>query len=74
MVGKDGLTEGVIGALDQALTDHELVKVKLLRYCPLEKEAAGDALAAASGAAVVQRVGRVVTLFRPRPEPPAEGE
>lgn len=28
MVGKSGLTESVISALDSALTDHELVKVR----------------------------------------------
>ncbi|MDD4082653.1 MAG: YhbY family RNA-binding protein [Sphaerochaetaceae bacterium] len=28
MVGKSGLSESVISALDSALTDHELVKVK----------------------------------------------
>lgn len=27
-VGKDGLTEGVVNALDNALTAHELVKVR----------------------------------------------
>ena len=28
-VGKEGVTDGVAAALDQALTDHELVKVKV---------------------------------------------
>ena len=32
MIGKDGLTENVTAALDEALTHHELVKVKFQQY------------------------------------------
>ena len=44
MIGKDGLTENVTAALDEALTHHELVKVKFQQYKEDVKEiaAAGE--------------------------------
>ncbi|MDD7007580.1 MAG: YhbY family RNA-binding protein [Bullifex sp.] len=40
MIGKDGLTENVTAALDEALTHHELVKVKFQQYKEDVKEIA----------------------------------
>ena len=40
MIGKDGLTENVTAALDEALTHHELVKVKFQQYKEDVKELA----------------------------------
>ena len=40
MIGKDGLTENVTVALDEALTHHELVKVKFQQYKEDVKEIA----------------------------------
>ena len=38
MIGKDGLTENVTAALDEALTHHELVKVKFQQYKEIEQQ------------------------------------
>ena len=38
MVGHDGITEGVINALDAALTDHELVKVRFQDFKDMARE------------------------------------
>ena len=40
MIGKDGLTANVTAALDEALTHHELVKVKFQQYKEDVKEIA----------------------------------
>jgi len=65
-VGDAGLTESLARALDEALRDHELVKVRLRQ--PEDKRAAADALASASGAALCGVVGHTVILYRPNAE------
>lgn len=67
-VGEAGLSEAVRVAVDRALLDHELVKVRLLE--PEDKKAAARALAEASGAALCGLVGHTVILYRPHPEKP----
>jgi RNA-binding protein len=62
-LGKEGLSEPFLAALDQALSDHELVKVKFEEFKDQKKELA-PALAARVRAQIVMRVGNVVVLFR----------
>jgi RNA-binding protein len=67
-VGHQGITETLLGALDDALRTRELVKVQLSKNTDVKaKDVAGD-LAAQVGAEVVQVIGRTITLFRPNPE------
>ena len=70
MVGGKGVTDGVMAELAQALDDHELVKVQLAIDDRAERAAAGDALAKQAGADVVQRIGKVIVLFRRHPDEP----
>lgn len=72
IVGKDNVSEGVIAAVDAALSAHELIKVKLLQSATIDKNDAATALCEATDAELVQRIGRVVVLYRPRPEEDAE--
>ena len=67
-VGKGGLTEGVVHAVDQALTDHELIKVQMRR--PEDKKALAQDLADSASAALCGLVGHTVILYRPHPEAP----
>ncbi len=69
-VGKEGVTEGFAAAVDRALLDHELIKVRVLETSPLERRECGEALAATLRAAVVQEIGRVIVLYRRHPERP----
>lgn len=67
LIGREGVTEGVLKALDQALEDHELLKVKFNEF----KESKGELLqemAARTEAAVAGVVGHVAILYRPRRE------
>jgi RNA-binding protein len=68
MIGEAGVSEAVLRALDRALEDHELVKVKL-RETAERKESAGR-LAEQSGAELCGLVGRSVILYRPHPDEP----
>lgn len=70
MLGKEGLTETVIQAVDQALSDHELIKVKVGEASPLDRHDAADEIAKATAAAVAQVLGRTLLLYRRHPEEP----
>ena len=67
-VGEGGVSEAVARALDEALTSHELVKVRLRQ--PPDKKAAAQALAESCSAAVCGVVGHTVVLYRPNPDEP----
>ncbi|MAL97246.1 ribosome assembly RNA-binding protein YhbY [Hydrocarboniclastica marina] len=63
-LGDKGLSEGVRDEIERALNDHELIKVKVAGG---EKEARteqADALCQATGAELVQLIGRVAVLLR----------
>ncbi|MGE0386253.1 MAG: YhbY family RNA-binding protein [Gammaproteobacteria bacterium] len=67
-VGAAGVSAAVAAAVDGALRDHELIKVKL-RVGDREARAAGiDAICSATGATVAGRVGNVAILYRRNPQ------
>ncbi len=68
MLGQDGPTEAVTKELDEALTRHELVKVKLAAEGEAESDAHAEALAEGSDSLLVQRIGNVAVLYREDPE------
>ncbi len=67
-VGKDGITESVIEQLDEALEDHELLKVRILESTGRTTRSAAEELATATGSDVVQVIGGIAVLFRQREE------
>jgi RNA-binding protein len=66
-VGHAGLSDAVVAEVDRALTAHELIKVRIGGADRGVREEMGDAICARTDATVVQRVGKVVVLWRPRP-------
>jgi len=69
-VGKGGLSTAVIAAVDRALADHELVKIKLLESLDVDRDEAAAQLAAGTQAEIAQVLGRTVLLYRPDPDEP----
>jgi RNA-binding protein len=69
-VGKGGIDGGLIGAVDQALNDHELIKVKVGESAGLDRHEAAENLATATKSEVAQVLGNIVLLYRPDPEDP----
>jgi len=67
-IGQSGASEAVIKEVDRALTAHGLIKVKLAGADRHTRTQLTDALCAGTGAAAVQQVGRVLVLWRPRPD------
>ena len=69
-VGKGGVDEGLVAAVDQALKDHELIKIKISDNANLERHEAADELAAKTKSDVAQVLGYTVLLYRPSPDDP----
>ena len=67
-VGTSGLSDGLVAEVDRALAAHELIKVRVGGDDRAAREALCDALATRTGAAPVQQVGKVLVLWRPRPD------
>jgi RNA-binding protein len=67
IVGQSGVTEGVLGAVTQALDDHELIKVKIHEGPETRQEAAAK-MAEGTGSELVQLLGRTALLFKKRKE------
>jgi len=67
-VGEAGVSQALLKALDRALEDHELVKVRL--HQPENKKALARDLADQSGAELCGLVGHTVILYRRHPEEP----
>ncbi|MEE2673201.1 MAG: YhbY family RNA-binding protein [Myxococcota bacterium] len=67
-VGAAGISETVLGALEKALADHELVKVRL--HLPADKKSLARSLSQRSGAELCGLVGHTVILYLARPEEP----
>lgn len=67
-IGQHGISPAVVDATSEALAAHELVKVKVLEACPLDRHEAGKVLAEETGAELVQVLGRTCLLYRQRRE------
>lgn len=69
-IGKAGVTAAVIKQVNQALADHELIKVKVGGECPVDRHEVADRLDQEPGVNVVQMVGRVILLYKRHPQKP----
>ena len=62
-VGHDGVTDALISALDQALSDHGLVKVRFTDH-KSERKALSTDLSTRTNSRRILLVGHTVTLYR----------
>lgn len=69
-VGKGGIDDGLIAAVDQALADHELIKVKVGENAGMDRHEVAEQLAGKTNSQVAQVLGNTVLLYRPDPEDP----
>ena len=66
MLGNAGLTDAVLGEMERALNDHELVKVSARVGERTKRDAALDEMATRTGSEIVQRIGHVGVFYRRR--------
>jgi RNA-binding protein len=69
LIGKKEIEEAVIREVTSSLDHHELIKVKLLESCPLDRHEASELLAGACRAEIAQLVGKTFLLYRPATTP-----
>ena len=67
-IGKEGITDGALNNINNALNTKELVKIKLQENCPLDKKAVGDILGRKAHAELVQILGNTILLYRQQEE------
>ena len=64
-VGGKGITDALVTEVDNALEQHELIKVKVAAEDREVRDAMIGELAQRAGAALVQRIGHTAVLYRP---------
>ena len=68
MLGSNGLTEGVLAEIEQALKHHELIKIKVAAEERETKTLIVDAIVRETKACNVQVIGNMLVLYRPSTE------
>lgn len=68
MLGREGVTDNLIKAVNEVLKGHELVKIKIGKGCLSDRREAATVIAAKTDAEIVQVLGRTFLIFRPNPE------
>ncbi len=63
-IADKGLTENLIAELDRALTDHELIKIKLAVGSREARTELARQISTQSGAEIIQSIGSVLLLLR----------
>lgn len=69
LIGKKDIEDALIVEVNVALEHHELIKVRLLESCLLDKYEASDMLAEACSADVAQILGKTFLLYRSAKKP-----
>lgn len=67
-VGKNGFTEAVIGQIDKALDDHELIKIQA-PATKEEKQELARRIEEELAAEAVGLIGHILILYRRNPDP-----
>ncbi|MFZ3115980.1 MAG: ribosome assembly RNA-binding protein YhbY [Syntrophales bacterium] len=67
IIGRNGITERVIGAIDLVLRDHELIKIKFSELKEDKKEIAAE-IAQATISETVGIIGNIAIFYRQQPD------
>jgi len=72
MVGREGISQSVLTAIEDVLRAHELVKIRMQNNCPFDRQELAKRLSAATDASVVQVLGKTILLYRENDDPQRE--
>jgi len=68
MVGQKGLTPNVLAETDQALTAHELIKIKIGADDKDERIAIAEQICTELQAEMLRMIGNIAIIYRKNPE------
>ena len=68
MIGNNGLSVNVLHELDQALSHHELIKIRIPALDKADKKELITTICQQTDAELIQTIGFVLVLFRANPE------
>ena len=71
-VGKNECNTALVEEAGSALAAHELIKIKLLESCLMDRHEVAEKLAKAADAEVAQVLGRTILLYRQGETPKIE--
>ncbi len=63
-IGKDGLNDGIIKSINDAIESRELIKVKILQNCEQDREEIYFKLNEIEDFEVVGITGRIITIYK----------
>ena len=67
-IGDGGVSDGVVAETNRALADHELIKVRIHAEDRDDRQQLAQALCDACAAELVQKIGKVIVLYRNNPQ------
>lgn len=70
IIGNAGLTTAVSHEIDSALTHHELIKIRVNALDRAHRSAMIADLCNTTGAHLIQAIGHIALIYRPRPASP----
>lgn len=70
LLGKDGVTAGVIAQVAEQIVAHELIKVKIGQNAAVDRHETADELASKTSAELVQVLGNTILLYKRNDDEP----
>jgi RNA-binding protein len=68
IIGQQGLTPNVKNEIDQALTYHELIKLRVNAGDRIQRRQLIEAIVGEANAELVSTIGHIALLYRPNPK------
>ncbi|MEG0265425.1 MAG: YhbY family RNA-binding protein [Erysipelotrichaceae bacterium] len=63
-MGKEGMSDNLVKTINDSLEAHELLKISLLKTCPINVHEAAYDLASKTHSEIIQIIGRTCVLYR----------
>lgn len=72
LIGKEGLNDKVLQAVETELENHELIKVKIGTNSSVNKKSAAETIPESTKSTLVQLIGKTMLLYRANSKKPKD--